>query len=435
MYPEFSLEILTDPTKRWTLQELIAPAKVEFYDRAGKFCGTRQDLASDLHQATGIDTEVLEREHHQALDLAQFSIAQRMSWAARRRTTRPEDLAYCMLGLFDVNIPLLYGEGSKKAFYRLQEEIMKYSMDQSILAWEAHAIGRRPYFLGILAHSPADFTDSADVVCFRGEGEPFEMTNKGLRVTLPVIPRPDSPYLEVALNCRRKDDLDCPISLYLSKATDTGTTANNLYNRLRGLYSANWEEVHKSPRKLLYLDRNAFRPSGAALEGYCFWFKFNKFSCQAMDSSQMRYWRLHQPSKGELIERSRKLRLDTDAVHTVTTSRISTYFVEYSERSEPTEFPRLRFAIKRGEIFHCTTTVIFPSYICGFEDLFGDDLLPTYYCTRGDFKHKIQTSIVGPPKSVMGEYVYEINVDFDIVFAPAEKPTFDTHEVPVGVEG
>jgi len=57
-----------------------------------------------------------------------------MYWASKRETTRKEDEAYCLLGLFGVNMPLLYGEGSK-AFFRLQQEIIKTADDQSILAW------------------------------------------------------------------------------------------------------------------------------------------------------------------------------------------------------------------------------------------------------------------------------------------------------------
>lgn len=347
-----------------------------------------------------------------------------MSWAARRTTTRPEDIAYCLLGLFDVNIPLLYGEGSKKAFYRLQEEIMKHSMDQSILAWKRRDTGLETQLLGILAQSPVDFVESADIVCFWGEGEPYEITNKGLRATLPAIYHPNSRHLEVALNCRRKSDLDCPVSLLLA------TTAKDLYNRLNGLHLANWEGVHKSPPKMLYLNRNAFNPTETELESYCFWFKFNGSS--AMHGEQLRYWRLYAPSDGNFV-RMGKMHLDLDAVHTATTSKLSTYFVEYSEQSEPTKHPRLRFTIKRGEIFHCTNTVIFPSYVCGFEDLFGDELLPTYHCTRGDFKYRIQSSMAGLPKRVMGEYVYEIDVDFKIEFRPTEKGKSDakSSHIPV----
>ncbi len=67
------------------------------------------------------------------------SIANRMSWAANRDATRAEDIAYSLFGIFDVHMPLLYGEGLPKAFRRLQEEIMKYLDDHTLFAWEMHA--------------------------------------------------------------------------------------------------------------------------------------------------------------------------------------------------------------------------------------------------------------------------------------------------------
>jgi len=68
--------------------------------------------------------------------LASVSVATRISWAAHRQTTRDEDTAYCLLGLFDVNMPLMYGEGGEKAFFRLQREIVQQiPYDQYILTW------------------------------------------------------------------------------------------------------------------------------------------------------------------------------------------------------------------------------------------------------------------------------------------------------------
>ncbi|KAK4206535.1 heterokaryon incompatibility protein-domain-containing protein, partial [Rhypophila decipiens] len=87
--------------------------------------------------------------------IQQISIAKRMSWAARRETTRPEDTAYCLMGIFDVNMPMLYGEGPK-AFIRLQEEILRDSEDQSLFAWTAseESAKQAPY-RGLFALSPA----------------------------------------------------------------------------------------------------------------------------------------------------------------------------------------------------------------------------------------------------------------------------------------
>ena len=92
-------------------------------------------------------------------NLATFSVARRMPWAASRVTTVKEDSAYCLFGLFGVNMPMLYGEG-ERAFIRLQEEIMKRSDDHSLFAWGSSSPGAR----GLLARSPDDFAGCADIV-------------------------------------------------------------------------------------------------------------------------------------------------------------------------------------------------------------------------------------------------------------------------------
>jgi len=104
----------------WTLQELLAPSKLKFFTSDWKVIGHREHLGTMIAGITGIRPEVFEERS----DLNMFSIAQRMSWASGRTTTRPEDIAYCLMGLFDVNMPILYGEG-EKAFIRLQQEIIK----------------------------------------------------------------------------------------------------------------------------------------------------------------------------------------------------------------------------------------------------------------------------------------------------------------------
>ncbi|KZM19433.1 hypothetical protein ST47_g9412 [Ascochyta rabiei] len=119
----------------WTLQELIAPGDVTFYNKDWKFLGSRSSLASEISAVTGIQKQLLTRLGQTAQDVIHgISIASRMRWASKRITTREEDIAYCLMGIFDVNMPLLYGEG-KKAFLRLQEAIIRGSEDQSILAF------------------------------------------------------------------------------------------------------------------------------------------------------------------------------------------------------------------------------------------------------------------------------------------------------------
>lgn len=107
-------------TRGWTLQELIAPASVEFFSYEGRFLNTRHRLAQAIHDITGISVQALEGKA-----LFNFSIDERMSWASKRETTREEDGAYCLLGIFNVYIPLIYGEGRENAFSRLEERIRK----------------------------------------------------------------------------------------------------------------------------------------------------------------------------------------------------------------------------------------------------------------------------------------------------------------------
>jgi hypothetical protein len=116
-------------TRGWTLQELLAPSVVTFFDSSWQIVGEKRDSRFRQHLSfiTGIDVSHLFNSH----GISSASISERMSWLAPRKTTRQEDLAYCMLGIFGINMPLLYGEGSR-AFLRLQEEIIRISNDQTI---------------------------------------------------------------------------------------------------------------------------------------------------------------------------------------------------------------------------------------------------------------------------------------------------------------
>ncbi|KAF2167492.1 hypothetical protein M409DRAFT_22301 [Zasmidium cellare ATCC 36951] len=148
-------------TRGWTLQELLAPQRVAFYSKEWSYLGSKSphipsalsilrdplDIVSTIEIATSIDGRIL--RGHKPVQWA--SVAQRMSWASRRSTSRPEDAAYCLLGLFDLKMPLLYGEGGPNAFRRLQEQILHESDDDSIFAFQLGSMG------AALADSPEDF--------------------------------------------------------------------------------------------------------------------------------------------------------------------------------------------------------------------------------------------------------------------------------------
>ena len=105
-------------TRGWTLQELLAPASVEFFSSEGQRLGNKDSLKQQLHEITGIPVRAL-----QGSPLSDFSIAERISWAEKRETTREEDKVYSLLGIFDVYMPLLYREGRENAFKRLKKKI------------------------------------------------------------------------------------------------------------------------------------------------------------------------------------------------------------------------------------------------------------------------------------------------------------------------
>ncbi|PSN70380.1 HET-domain-containing protein, partial [Corynespora cassiicola Philippines] len=132
-YPEDDLPLLNSVwfSRGWTLQELIAPEEIYFYSAGWKKLGSKYSTRKSLIIASGVVEEVLLDPN----SLKEFSVAEKMSWAADRVTTRPEDQAYSLMGIFDVNMPPLYGEGREKAFRRLQLEIMNTTLDYTLFAW------------------------------------------------------------------------------------------------------------------------------------------------------------------------------------------------------------------------------------------------------------------------------------------------------------
>ncbi|TBU55585.1 heterokaryon incompatibility protein-domain-containing protein [Dichomitus squalens] len=199
-------------TRGWTLQELVAPRYVAFFSRDWTLLGTKDSLANVIEAVTHISTTVL--THGVALN--SVSIAERMSWAAERTTTRIEDRAYSLLGIFGIHLPTIYGEGHQ-SFIRLQEEILRRIPDQTLFAWgrvlrcptdELHRLATvqfesrqdNPLQLDdscLLAPSPTYFRDSAQYSPLplrslsQKIGSPLEIpqyttTSYGIRTTLPI---------------------------------------------------------------------------------------------------------------------------------------------------------------------------------------------------------------------------------------------------------
>ncbi|KXH47134.1 HET domain-containing protein [Colletotrichum salicis] len=167
--PEGDLAKSTWFTRGWTLQELIAPCKIEFYDKSWNIIGSRINLSREIQSL-----------------LASIPVGRRMSWAAGREAKKVEDRAYSLLEIFGVSMPLLYGEGDQ-AFIRLQEEIIKATNDMSLLAWCDSRVTfpeGSEELRGILTHTPDDFSNFCNLESISDprRGPEFSMTNKGLRL-------------------------------------------------------------------------------------------------------------------------------------------------------------------------------------------------------------------------------------------------------------
>ena len=179
-----------------------------------------------------------------------FSIATKMSYASKRKTTRSEGMAYCLMGIFDVNMPLLYGEGGTKAFRRLQEEIIKQTDDHTTFYWRSRDTDRST-FRGLLARSPGEFSDSYNghlaptkSVYTPGRGnratykpgtdKTYGITNRGLCINLDILSsghtwstkviRGDDEVLAI-LECGARPDFERKCYIILARLSDDGHSA------------------------------------------------------------------------------------------------------------------------------------------------------------------------------------------------------------------
>lgn len=209
-------------TRGWTLQELIAPGgDFNFYDQRWNVLGSKHQHKQLISEITRIDVRVLASAEEDPYgyrnpSLSSVCAAKRMSWASNRETTRVEDMAYCLLGILGVNMPLLYGEGDR-AFLRLQEEIIRKNDDDSILAWgldtkTSHEKGSIPDQVidtesvltrpsALFAASPKDFENCHSLEYSGKSTKPFRLTNLGLQLELPILPVYGWDYLS---DCQKK---------------------------------------------------------------------------------------------------------------------------------------------------------------------------------------------------------------------------------------
>ncbi|KAI4157198.1 MAG: hypothetical protein LQ342_008470 [Letrouitia transgressa] len=213
-------------TRGWTLQELLAPGQLTFCDRSWKPFGTKETLRKDILQATKID------EEHLSGNFGNACIATKMSWASKRETSRPEDMAYCLLGILGVTMTIEYSEG-RKAFIRLQEILIERIPDESIFAWWKEGIHTH----GILASWPSYFEFSQALVVESKKYKPrppYRLTNQGLEWPFPNtfidaqnmadwnnVASMFRKNIKITLNCWRKiDSSKDTIEIRLRKSPD-----------------------------------------------------------------------------------------------------------------------------------------------------------------------------------------------------------------------
>ena len=256
-------------TRGWTLQELLAPHSTIFCAADWTFIGRKGSrrikttdcrhasydvplIHSQLSDITGIRECYFELRN---LYLPKASVAERMSWVSKRKTTRIEDIAYCMLGIFGINMPLLYGEGLR-AFQRLQQEIIKVNNDTSILAWDVSAFSRMSHSVGpaeqtyviakttfssVLAPHPSYFQGCADITSGRLKTmEPYSFSNEGFQICADshscclegVSFVPGEQLFAIDLGCKRphhdgrKPDKETPLFLFLAVQVDKNPEDN-----------------------------------------------------------------------------------------------------------------------------------------------------------------------------------------------------------------
>ncbi|KAI0631658.1 HET-domain-containing protein [Trametes polyzona] len=222
----------------WTLQELIAPKVVIFLSQDWIPIASKHSISDVLEEITGIDAAVLLGTK----PLHEVSVARRMSWASKRETTRVEDEAYCLMGIFGVHLPTIYGEG-KQAFLRLQEEIMRRIPDTTLFAWGPRGdpvetmVGYRSVFPTsrgttyierscLLAPNAAAFANCSDLqivskkifaaaYAITPHNPSFTVTSHGIQATCPVVHFPSGCTLLLLPCCKAESGTTSLVALIL----------------------------------------------------------------------------------------------------------------------------------------------------------------------------------------------------------------------------
>lgn len=252
----------------WTLQELIAPMHMSFYDHDWQLVVTKDELLDILSQATGVQRSIL--SHTEKPESC--SVAQRMSWAAGRITERVEDRAYSLLGLFNVTLEMVYGE-REKAFIRLQEKIIQHTADQSVFAWSLDRRNHPNGYSGLLAPSPDSFADCSDIVKVR-EQTAFSLSNIGLSIYLPTLPYSMEAYLAF-LDCSQERNAESRFAILVSRLPSTDQWARIMNQKGNSLFLRTLSKLGQSRvvKRQLYIRQVPLESPICFTRIYGFWFR------------------------------------------------------------------------------------------------------------------------------------------------------------------
>ncbi|WPJ63720.1 hypothetical protein SMAC4_13665 [Sordaria macrospora] len=262
-------------SRGWTLQELIAPTIVEFFSKEGERLGDKKSLEQEIHSITGIP-----RKAFQGVPLSDFSVAERMRWIEKRDTTREEDKVYSLFGIFDMHIPIIYGEGRQKALKRLQDKVHE---DYLCLAKLWSGDPRDPHVEkerielakgGLLADAYRWVFDNPDFNRWRQLRESRLLWVKG-----------DPGKGKTMLLCGIIDELEGRVipdggnlAYFFCQATDL--RINNAIAVLRGLI---YLLAHQQPRLLSYLPENTY-PSDDTMA----WIVLSKVLCEMLKDPNLK---------------------------------------------------------------------------------------------------------------------------------------------------
>ena len=250
----------------WTLQEMLAPLDVQFFGSNWSYIGSLARLTEVVSEITNIDRTVLRHE----IPPSTFSIAQRMSWASDRTTTRVEDTAYCLMGLLNVHMPLIYGEGSW-AFLRLQEELIRDSSDDSIFAWETDDPLR---ITSLFASSPSDFKNASNIISVLKSSKicSYQLTNRGLRTDMECVshlsrtnrssPSVKPKNLLWVLHCQRSNEIDQRLALRI-----VVSPGNQATYRVRPPDDSSGAEATSIGPRLISISKTEVEKGGSIVSG------------------------------------------------------------------------------------------------------------------------------------------------------------------------